>query len=545
MGKLKFFYLLNYKIYLNVKKDMESRGDISVQTLLMNGPSTHPAKKRFLKDNINEIVLGTFSGGEDSRLPLPSYSGKWTLHITDDPNSLCNFPPHPKQEDKLSSKPGPSHTPFNARHRVNFLSCKSDPNSLANSDTLSSLLSSPKRSQSDNCTVPASWSSGQSALLTVLTRDLRPPKSEYVLPPPYNVDLNCYYANFLPKNLSDTSSSEESRIPILLGRSASTESLDKDRLLPLVDKFLSDDDLEFSSKNVFKYSRNLDNNLRSSDVGFYLDSSPPSCSLSNDLAGLNTNDCKWRPYFGDPKDKSVTKPDFNESSRSQSMSSTQSRIKPPLKRSHSADLTKKELRNEKVKKLLRVRFADTEGRDLTLAKPFRRTDILHIPQRVFEPLRPGVERDFPEMGTRHFFPSNFNLQKRPLSEEQRILKERKVVLHTVELHADLIIGTAFVLNLSPENPKNVFIRCTYNDWNSFDDIPAGQVLNDKSNDDQYSFALIVPRYFVKGDVLEFAVGYTGSGRIYWDDNDGKNYVVECFARQCPLSCDDRAWISFL
>ena len=91
-----------------------------------------------------------------------------------------------------------------------------------------------------------SWVSPQSALLTVLTRDLYPPASELVLPPPKGgvaVDLERYYAVFLPKNLSDDyakgangdggGSVNVSSIPSLLGRSASTESLHKDRFFAI------------------------------------------------------------------------------------------------------------------------------------------------------------------------------------------------------------------------------------------------------------------------------------------------------------------------
>ena len=80
-----------------------------------------------------------------------------------------------------------------------------------------------------------SWISPQSALLTVLTRDLYPPPCELVARPPKDTDLEKYYAVFLPKNLSDDYAEDvadikASSIPSLLGRSASTESLHKDRL---------------------------------------------------------------------------------------------------------------------------------------------------------------------------------------------------------------------------------------------------------------------------------------------------------------------------
>ena len=60
------------------------------------------------------------------------------------------------------------------------------------------------------------------------------PFSSQVAPPPKDIqDLEKYYAVFLPKNLSDERAkdveSKVSSIPTLLGRSASTESLHKDR----------------------------------------------------------------------------------------------------------------------------------------------------------------------------------------------------------------------------------------------------------------------------------------------------------------------------
>ena len=40
-----------------------------------------------------------------------------------------------------------------------------------------------------------------------------------------------------------------------------------------------------------------------------------------------------------------------------------------------------------------------------------------------------------------------------------------------------LLGTVVVGNVSSQHKKNVFVRCTYNDWNSFLDIPAGLLLD--------------------------------------------------------------------
>ena len=68
------------------------------------------------------------------------------------------------------------------------------------------------------------------------------------------------------------------------------------------------------------------------------------------------------------------------------------------------------------------------------------TDDLKIPMRVLEPLRCGIERGLPAVGVRHFFPRNFNLQSRPKQEEEKILKERRVVLREVQITSDLVLG---------------------------------------------------------------------------------------------------------
>jgi len=411
-------------------------------------------------------------------------------------------------------------------------------------------------------------------LLTVLTRDLYPPPSEWVAPPPKHADLEKYYAAFLPKNLSDEyaeklTDAKASSIPGLLGRSASTESLHKYRLLPLLDDLFAIDELEFSSRKIYRFSDCFSSDDSAEDcsrrsfsadidgVGFYLSSGSPPRTRSSS-AKMNAN-C-WTPYFGDPKDSQGQLPFLDKSPiiltpslsshahRTLSSSSPSQLHSSPskIKRSRSAEPTKADQRNEKAKKYLRVRFADSEGKDLAQAKDFRKTDDLKIPTRVLEPLRSGIERGLPEIGVRHFYAKNFTQNVRNDEQLQKLVKEHKVALKDVHIAPDLVIGSVVVGNVSSEHKKNVFVRCTYNDWNTFIDVTAGPLSNDETTSTStFSFALGIPRDFVKGDVLEFAIGYTGMGRIYWDNNDGNNYVIECFARQCPLHSEDRSWISFI
>ena len=85
-------------------------------------------------------------------------------------------------------------------------------------------------------------------------------------------------------------------------------------------------------------------------------------------------------------------------------------------------------------------FARFAGRDLTNSKEFRKTDDLKIPTRALEPMRSGIERDLPEVGVRHFYPRNFNATTRSKEEEEKLVKERKVVLRDVNITHDLVLG---------------------------------------------------------------------------------------------------------
>ena len=83
------------------------------------------------------------------------------------------------------------------------------------------------------------------------------------------------------------------------------------RLLPLLDDFFGCEDLEFSTKNIFRYSHNSagDSSRHSNpssevdDVGFYLDSNSPSENkiLSREKMNESVSEARWVPYFGDPK----------------------------------------------------------------------------------------------------------------------------------------------------------------------------------------------------------------------------------------------------
>ena len=110
----------------------------------------------------------------------------------------------------------------------------------------------------------------------------------------------------------------------------------------------------------------------------------------------------------------------------------------------------------------------------------------------------------------------------------------------------VITGMVRVSNVSYR--KTVTVRYTVNHWITFDDVSASYVLD--SNDgrtDRFSFNINLPKSVTVGSQLEFAIRYEAldTRSMFWDNNYGVNYRIECFARAVPVRESDFAWMHFL
>ena len=126
------------------------------------------------------------------------------------------------------------------------------------------------------------------------------------------------------------------------------------------------------------------------------------------------------------------------------------------------------------------------------------------------------------------------------------VRDNKVVLENCIISdKDLtVMGTVRVANIAFH--KQVNVRFTVNDWTTFTDIPASYVHN--SNDgptDRFSFTINVPAHFQVGSKLQMAVQYRAEAQEFWDSNNGRNYVIECYARAVPVSEADNTWLHFM
>lgn len=114
------------------------------------------------------------------------------------------------------------------------------------------------------------------------------------------------------------------------------------------------------------------------------------------------------------------------------------------------------------------------------------------------------------------------------------LNRQSVSLENVVVSNCALMGTIKVRNIAYE--KSVFVRCTFDNWKSFEDVGGSYVpLSYDGNYDRFSFAITVPNTIKNGEKIEFAVCYRTSSPDdeFWDNNDNKNYVIECKEKSIP------------
>lgn len=91
---------------------------------------------------------------------------------------------------------------------------------------------------------------------------------------------------------------------------------------------------------------------------------------------------------------------------------------------------------------------------------------------------------------------------------------------------DIVVGTVKVRNLAYQ--KEVFVRCTSDDWKTHEDAYCTYVNNNTTASaayvlyDTFSFRLTLPPHARR---IEFCVCFRCEGAEHWDSNSGKNYVL--------------------
>lgn len=189
-----------------------------------------------------------------------------------------------------------------------------------------------------------------------------------------------------------------------------------------------------------------------------------------------------------------------------------------------------------------VRFADAMGLDLESVRHVLNMESPpKIPPSALADLMKGLNEENREIGSKYLC-ACFNQPGAADNFFQKV-RDLKVSLENAIINDLTITGFIRVANISYH--KSVRVRYTHNGWSTFHDIAASYVQNSCDGPtDRFSFSIVAPPYFGQGSRLEFAVSYSADGCEYWDNNDGKNYVFECFAKSIPTD-SETAWLHFL
>lgn len=103
------------------------------------------------------------------------------------------------------------------------------------------------------------------------------------------------------------------------------------------------------------------------------------------------------------------------------------------------------------------------------------------------------------------------------------LEKLFVSLENAVIRDNLLIGTIKVKNISFN--KTVFVRCTFDGWESHRDFEATYYNSSNSCFDTFSFQIEIPSDTKQEKSIQFAVCFKADDTEHWDSNDGKNYEV--------------------
>ena len=106
--------------------------------------------------------------------------------------------------------------------------------------------------------------------------------------------------------------------------------------------------------------------------------------------------------------------------------------------------------------------------------------------------------------------------------DQRISRMKVSLEYCLHGHNNILTGFIRVANITYN--KNVFVRFSYDDWASTQEVTAAFVKSYKGNlADQFSFEIEIKKDFT---VMEFVVCYETDGcGTYWDNNETRCYKV--------------------
>ena len=104
--------------------------------------------------------------------------------------------------------------------------------------------------------------------------------------------------------------------------------------------------------------------------------------------------------------------------------------------------------------------------------------------------------------------------------------DQNLCLETIACKDFVVTGIIRVTNLS--YTKEVTVRYTLDDWDTYRDIWADYMSScSGGNTNKFSFRISVPSDFELHRCMRFAIRYKVLNQEFWDNNNTKNYHVQC------------------
>ena len=103
---------------------------------------------------------------------------------------------------------------------------------------------------------------------------------------------------------------------------------------------------------------------------------------------------------------------------------------------------------------------------------------------------------------------------------------QNVCLENIACENFVVTGLIRVTNVS--YIKEVTVRFTIDDWETFRDVWADYMSScADGKTDKFCFRITIPVDFEINRHMQFAIRYQVSNQVFWDNNDRKNYHVQC------------------
>uniref|UniRef100_A0A914WXB7 CBM21 domain-containing protein n=1 Tax=Plectus sambesii TaxID=2011161 RepID=A0A914WXB7_9BILA len=186
-----------------------------------------------------------------------------------------------------------------------------------------------------------------------------------------------------------------------------------------------------------------------------------------------------------------------------------------------------------------VRFADSVGLDLTHVKLFRSN--LNFFDQYFDldyllpspTTRMNIFANWKEAATVKTEQRQLSLSTPLLRKEEEIYEiaeAQNVCIESITCKGMSVSGTVQVKNTAHEN-EQVQIRYTLNGWKTYSETECIFALSKGDNHDSFSFSFFLSSDLPVGSCCEMCAYFSTEEQSFWDNNNGKNYILNC----CQLS----------